>query len=216
MTHSRYGPSHGLVKKYERAKKIYAGLGLTIVALILLSGSMAARADLADRVIAEQDVLINVQSGQIENYKGQVTDLEDQIDVLQLENAISTSRGGDAMRYTKDEMELMAKIVHAEAEGEPFEGKVQVARVVMNRVEKGGWFGSTVDEVIFKPHQFSGIDRECFKAGEYTINDMSAVQTATFDDSEWLYFFNAENAKDKTFTASKVVALVVGNHSFAR
>ena len=50
---------------------------------------------------------------------------------------------------------LYSALIWGEARGEPKEGKIAVAWVVRNRFIKGGWYGSTLKEVILKPYQFS-------------------------------------------------------------
>lgn len=50
---------------------------------------------------------------------------------------------------------LMAKTIVGEGRGEPFEGKLSIAHVIMNRLHYEGWFGSTIPQVISKPSQFS-------------------------------------------------------------
>ncbi len=54
-----------------------------------------------------------------------------------------------------DDNELLALVIYGEARGEPIEGKIAVAAVIMNRVKRDGWFGKNVKEVILKPWQFS-------------------------------------------------------------
>lgn len=128
------------------------------------------------------------------------------------------SRGG-THRYTQEDLKLLARIVHAEAEGETDWGKALVAKVILNRHRVGGWYGSTLQEVIYKPRQFSGTKRDCFRAGVYTEADMAAVQRAMalrgYD--ALLYFWNPAEATDKAFVASKAgaAALTVGRHVFS-
>ncbi len=54
---------------------------------------------------------------------------------------------------TNAEIQLIARVVYAEARGEPFLGKVAVANVVLNRYESGR-FGKTVTRVVRQRHQF--------------------------------------------------------------
>jgi len=56
---------------------------------------------------------------------------------------------------TLGEREILALAIYGEARGESIEGKVAVASVIVNRLRRGGWFGSTLREVILKPWQFS-------------------------------------------------------------
>ena len=51
----------------------------------------------------------------------------------------------------------LALVVYREARGETLAGKAGVAHTVLNRVKRGGWWGSAIDEVITKPYQFSSL-----------------------------------------------------------
>lgn len=54
-----------------------------------------------------------------------------------------------------DPCQLLGINIHREAAGEPYEGKVAVGTVVLERVDHRNWDGKTVHEVILKPWQFS-------------------------------------------------------------
>ncbi|AAM24273.1 MAG: LysM-repeat proteins and domain [Caldanaerobacter subterraneus] len=51
--------------------------------------------------------------------------------------------------YTPEEFDLLARLVTAEADGEPYQAKVAVAAVVINRV-KSGIFPNTIKDVIYQ------------------------------------------------------------------
>lgn len=51
----------------------------------------------------------------------------------------------------------LALVVYVEARGEPLDGQMLVAEVVLNRT-KSEDYPDTICEVAFEPHQFSGID----------------------------------------------------------
>lgn len=59
------------------------------------------------------------------------------------------------MQTDEDEQLALARTMYGEARGEGPEGMAAVAAVIMNRKEQGGWFGSDLMAVIFKPWQFS-------------------------------------------------------------
>ena len=123
---------------------------------------------------------------------------------------------------SEEDKVLLATIVHAEAEGEPYMGKVLVAKVVLNRVKGDSWFGNTCREVIYKGNgsQFNAIRRKCFKSGIYTEEDMRAVEDAMkmkrYDDL--LYFYNPKTSTDKAFTNSKNndIILSIGGYVFTK
>lgn len=53
------------------------------------------------------------------------------------------------------EPQLLARCIWGEARGEPIQGKLAVAHVVLNRVKAQSHFGKTIRDVILKPWQFS-------------------------------------------------------------
>lgn len=58
--------------------------------------------------------------------------------------------------YTKAELRLMASIINCEAGIEPYQGKLAVGIVVMNRVKSSN-FPGTIKKVIYQPGQFSPV-----------------------------------------------------------
>lgn len=64
--------------------------------------------------------------------------------------------------------ELIAMVVHAEANNQPMIGKVAVAAVVLNRCD---YFGLTVESVVYAKNQFAIADT-------YSKDDMRAVEIA--------------------------------------
>ena len=53
------------------------------------------------------------------------------------------------------ETEILARTIWGEARNQGAEGMQAVANTVMNRVVRGGWWGSTITGVCLKPWQFS-------------------------------------------------------------
>lgn len=58
------------------------------------------------------------------------------------------------MNYTNDDLELLAKLVTAEAGGEPFDGMLAVATVVLNRLEDRR-YPDCLPDVIYQKSQFA-------------------------------------------------------------
>lgn len=52
-------------------------------------------------------------------------------------------------QHSPAELELLARLVHAESQGEPYEGKVAVAATVLNRTEDP-YYPDTIAEVIYE------------------------------------------------------------------
>ncbi|WP_442599253.1 cell wall hydrolase [Neobacillus sp. D3-1R] len=117
---------------------------------------------------------------------------------------------------SKKEEELLARLVHAEAKGESFAGKVAVASVVLNRVDHKE-FPNTVKEVIYQDGQFQPVDNGAIKesAGEM---DKKAVKTALAlkDQGDGALFFYNPDISENQWQLSRTVTNVIGNHQFSK
>lgn len=109
------------------------------------------------------------------------------------------------------DLRRLAAIIYCEARGEPYEGQVAVATVVMNRVESTR-FPNTVEEVIAQPNQFTP-----YGMGLYAIalakDDMqqSCIDAAKevlengVRSGDWLFFRTINNIVQGTY---------IGHHVF--
>lgn len=116
---------------------------------------------------------------------------------------------------TDEEKELMARLVHAEAKGESYEGKVAVATVVLNRVDSER-FPDTIKEVIYAKNQFSpvadgSINQEPSEEAMHAVNEAIALQEEGTDAT---FFYNPKLTDCKWIKALPVIE-VIGNHTFA-
>ncbi|MEJ8546067.1 cell wall hydrolase [Brevibacillus borstelensis] len=124
-------------------------------------------------------------------------------------------RNGKA-RISKRDMELLARLVYAEGRGEPYEGQVAIAAVVLNRVESPQ-FPNTVYEVIFARNAFSPV-----KNGRLSPDTNETARRAVIDAVNGqdpsrgaLYFFNP-NTATSDWIRSRTPMLRIQNHVFAR
>ncbi|MGV2941350.1 cell wall hydrolase [Mesobacillus sp. LC4] len=118
-------------------------------------------------------------------------------------------------RFIKEEeVKLLARLVHAEAKGEPYEGKVAVAEVVLNRVENEQ-FPDSVKEVIYQKNAFQPVQNGAINkpAGEEAIK---AVEDALENENkiDSLYFYNPDTATSQWIFTRDVVK-TIGKHAFA-
>ncbi|WP_066063116.1 cell wall hydrolase [Neobacillus soli] len=118
------------------------------------------------------------------------------------------------------EKDLFARLVEAEAKGEPYEGKVAVATVVLNRVESPQ-FPDTVTEVInevvgdayaFSPVQNGEINKPASEESTQAIEE-ALKREDTITDS--IFFYNPEIATDDWIRSREKVE-TIGNHVFAK
>ncbi|WP_300347042.1 cell wall hydrolase [Clostridium sp.] len=92
---------------------------------------------------------------------------------------------------TKDDIYLMSQVVYAESKGEPFDGKVAVASVILNRATDSH-FPNTVEGVVTQKNAFS-----CVRDGKInTVPDNDSydavIKAIEGNDptNEALYFYN--------------------------
>jgi N-acetylmuramoyl-L-alanine amidase len=121
----------------------------------------------------------------------------------------------ETAKLTNNEKNLLARLVHAEAKGEPFAGKVAVADVVLNRVEDKQ-FPDSVESVIYEKNAFQPVqngsiqkkaDKESRKAVEEALKNGK-------ENEELLYFYNPDTATSDWIFSRKVVK-EIGSHAFS-
>lgn len=123
----------------------------------------------------------------------------------------SNSSGGT---NTSTDLNLLARLVYAEARGEPYTGQVAVAAVVLNRVRSSS-FPNTIAGVIYQSGAF-----DCVADGQINLTPNSTAKSAAQDAlNGWdpsygcLFYYNPKTATSK-WMLSRTVKLSIGNHSF--
>lgn len=126
------------------------------------------------------------------------------------------SHNSKQLYITGEDIDLMAKLVAAESIGEPYEGKVAVASVVLNRTVNPS-FPNTIREVIFQKNAFS-----CVKNGRIKSVANQDCYNAVYDaikghdpSNEALFFYNPATATCNWMkTTKKVNEKTIGHHTF--
>ena len=128
---------------------------------------------------------------------------------LRLQGSVS------AASYNESEAYLLGRLVHGEARGEPYVGKVAVAAVVLNRV-KSPSFPNTIAGVIYQTGAFDAVydgqinltpDEDSLRAARDALNGWDPTGGC-------LYYYNPVTAtNDWIWTRS--VQLSIGKHNFA-
>ena len=143
--------------------------------------------------------------------------VKSQMSLIEKKNKFLTF--SNELPISSEDIKLLARLVHAEAKGEPYIGKVAVATVVLNRVEHHQ-FPDTVKEVIYEKNAFEPVlngsinepaDQESLKAVHDALTDQESVQGKNED---LLYFYNPETATSDWILTRKVIK-TIGNHAFA-
>ena len=113
------------------------------------------------------------------------------------------------------EVELLARLIHGEARGEPYVGMVAVGAVVLNRV-KSSRFPNTMAGVIYQSGAFDAVSD-----GQINLTPSEQSRRAARDAlNGWdptggcLYYYNPATATS-SWIWSREVRLTIGDHSFA-
>ncbi|MGE5472782.1 MAG: spore cortex-lytic enzyme [Ignavibacteriales bacterium] len=111
---------------------------------------------------------------------------------------------------------LLAHLVHGEARGEPYSGKVAVAAVVLNRIEDSK-FPKTIPGVVYQPGAFTAVSD-----GQINLDPDSSSYNAARDalngwdpTSGCIYYFNP-NTATSSWIWSRPIVTVIGKHYFAK
>jgi N-acetylmuramoyl-L-alanine amidase len=118
-------------------------------------------------------------------------------------------------KFSSSDVKLLARLIYAEARGEPYQGQVAVGAVVLNRV-KSSSFPNTISGVIYQPYAFT-----CVNDGQINLSpNQTAINAANDAMNGWdptygcLYYYNPKVATSKWIYSRKTV-VTIGQHVFA-
>ena len=116
--------------------------------------------------------------------------------------------------YGKNDVMVLAKMIHGEARGESYVGKVAVGAVILNRV-KDKKFPDSVYSVCFQPGAFDAV-----ADGQYYLEpNQSSINAAKAAINGWdptygaLYSWNPATATSKWIWSRKIITQI-GKHVF--
>ncbi len=113
-------------------------------------------------------------------------------------------------------LDLLARLVHGEARGEPYTGKVAVAAVVLNRV-KSSSFPNTVAGVIYQKGAFDAVSDGQINMSPDSTSRKAAQDALNGWDPSYgaIYYFNPNTATNK-WIWSRPMTVTIGNHRFCK
>ncbi len=130
-------------------------------------------------------------------------------------SALGVTLNSEEVAQSGSDLYLLAKCVYSEARGEPYEGQVAVAAVVLNRVESPQ-FPNTIAEVIYQPWAFTAVHD-----GQINLEPNSTAYSAAKDAMNgWdptygcLYYYNPTTATSE-WIFSRTTVVTIGKHVFA-
>jgi len=115
---------------------------------------------------------------------------------------------------SSNDIMLMANAVYGEARGEPYEGQVAVAAVILNRV-KSPSFPNTVSGVIFQPGAFTAVsDGQIYLTPNATAKRAAMDAVNGIDPTNGcIYYFNPATATSR-WIWSRPQVITIGKHIF--
>lgn len=223
------------MKTKSRRRKFF-GIFCIMIAMILtmnVSGGVSALSKMGSRgaeVRQIQTRLINwgYMSGKVDGIYG--TKTREGVKYFQRKNGLavdgiagkktlaalginsSSGNGG----YSTADYNLLARIISAEARGEPYSGQVAVGAVVLNRIEHPS-FPDTLSGVVYQKGAFSCLDDgqfnvavadSAYRAAEDALNGVDPSGGA-------IYYYNPKTATSK-WIRSRPVIKTIGRHVFCK
>lgn len=170
--------------------------------LVAMQDDMKDKQNAVNSLISSTQMNISETNSQLSNAQGKVNDINDQIAQmeeferqLEIQKAKEDAARMEEIRRQEAEnngdfsyvpgdsdLYLLGAIIQCEADGEPYEGKLAVGSVVMNRV-RSSYFPDTVAGVIYQKNQFSpvasgryayrleqGVNNTCMSAAQEVLN----------------------------------------------
>ncbi|MEK3886013.1 spore cortex-lytic enzyme [Bacillus sp. FSL K6-3431] len=133
-------------------------------------------------------------------------------DQIQSQNKGTNTPAG----FSQNDIQLMANAVYGEARGEPYEGQVAVAAVILNRVNSSS-FPNTVSGVIFEPRAFTAV-----ADGQIWLTPNERAKEAVLDaingwdpSTSALYYFNPDTATSAWIWTRPQIKKI-GKHIFCK
>jgi spore germination cell wall hydrolase CwlJ-like protein len=130
----------------------------------------------------------------------------------------SISANASVIPYTESDLDLLARLIHAEAQGQSYKAQVAVGAVVVNRVQSSAW-PNTIREVIYHKsggyYQFTPVVNGWInKPASSTARQAALDALKGYDPTNGAEFYFDDSTKN-TWLWSKSVALRDGNMVFS-
>lgn len=127
----------------------------------------------------------------------------------------AANTSGSGVSWNKD-TNLLAHIIHGEARGEPYVGKVAVGAVILNRT-RDSRFPQTIAGVVYQPGAFDAV-----ADGQINLEpDTSSYNAARDALNGWdptygcIYYYNPATATSR-WIWSRPIIMKIGKHNFAK
>jgi N-acetylmuramoyl-L-alanine amidase len=114
--------------------------------------------------------------------------------------------------------ELLARVIRAEAEAEPYTGQVAVGAVILNRIQNAK-FPKTIAGVIYQPHAFESVSNGQINipATDSTRKAARAALNGWDPSGGALFFYNPTKVNSpSSYVWTRHIIQKIGKHFFAQ
>ena len=127
--------------------------------------------------------------------------------------ALGMSTGSSSTSQSSS-VDLLARVISAEARGEPYSGQVAVGAVILNRVEHPS-FPNTIAGVVYQPGAFTCMVDGQFNepVAESAVRAAQEALNGADPSGGAIYYFNP-NTATSAWIWSRPLIKVIGNHRF--
>ena len=114
------------------------------------------------------------------------------------------------------DIELLARVIRAEAEAEPYIGQVAVGAVILNRIQSSD-FPNTLAGVVYQPRAFESVSNGMVnRPPTESANKAANAALSGWDPSGGaLFFFNPAKVGAKSYVWTRNIIQQIGEHVFA-
>lgn len=118
--------------------------------------------------------------------------------------------------YSSSDVQLLGKVISAEARGESYEGQVAVGAVILNRVKHPS-FPDTISGVVYQKGAFSCVNDSNWYEPISETSKRAAIDAINGWDPAGgaIYYFNPQKTSD-SFMHSRPVVKTIGKHRFCK
>lgn len=213
------------MRRLKRKAIITALLVVFVISLFVVTGLESVEANSWRYTVRRGDSLWRIANryGTTVNGIRRVSDINGdrikpgQVLIIPTASTARTSNAGGSLRnLSSSQRDLFARVIEAEAGGEPYTGKVAVAAVLLNRVNSPE-FPNTLNDVIYQRHAFESVTNGLIWRKTPGHDSYRAIDAAMngWDPSHGSLFFWNPYKPVTPWIWSRPVQVQYGDHVFA-
>lgn len=129
---------------------------------------------------------------------------------------LGNAGSSNSTTYSSSDVQLLGKVISAEARGESYEGQVAVGAVILNRVKHPS-FPDSLSGVVYQKGAFSCVNDSNWYQPVSETSKRAAIDALNGWDPSGgaIYYFNPKKTSD-SFMHSRPVVKVIGEHRFCK